>query len=291
MAQKYSDLYQNWCGELPLTWNKVLEIVQHPTEHTDKGSIPLWSFYHFVEKPVMTWAGEKAIGRNMEAIYALIVDYDNGTVQMEDLDSLIPYKHVAYSSPSNSLEVTKFRVIVPLDKPLDNKFMRCQKVRKYLCGIFGDCDPSTFDYFRRQRMPSKLPKTLYHTSVRGGNNMALDVPKIASIYDAWLVEHQVAMETALASRKTKKSVFNKTVQDLNAENYIDSLKEKFKYELGGLNMTDRGHGIVHDTLRRIVYSMRKSYIDEDEIWDFMDAHTPMGMSAEIESLIFGEIYD
>lgn len=291
MAQRYSDLYQDWCGDFPLTWNKVLYMANNPTEHIDKKLIPLWSFYHFVEKPIMTWAGEKAIGKNMEAIYALIVDYDNGTVQMSDLENIIPYKHVAYSSPSNSLEKTKFRVIVPLSEPLKNVYMRCPKVREYLCSTFGDCDPSTFDYFRRQRVPAKLPETVYCTSARSGENMTLDVPQIVSIYDEWIEYRQKQLEKALSSRKERKSVFAKTLDDIEGDNYIAKLKDKFIYELGALDMGDRGHGIVHDTLRRIVYALRKSFIDEEEIWDFMDKHTPMGMTSEIESLIYGEIYE
>lgn len=291
MAQRYADLYQNWCDDLPMTWEKLLYMVNNPTEHLDKMLIPLWSFYHLVDKPKTTWAGPLAIGKNMESIYALIVDYDDGEVKMSDLPEKFSCKYVAYSSPSNTLEKEKFRVIIPLAHPVPNRLFKCPLVREFMVGKFPGCDHSTFDYFRRQRVPSKLPETIYHTSVGVGANMALDTLEMTKIYDTWELERSQRRSRHLQKGSAKRSIFEKSVDDVEADGYLDALKEKYKQELSKLRVWDRGHGVVHETLRRIVYALRKSYMDQDEIFDYMDRHTPLGITSEIESLIYGELYD
>lgn len=291
MAQRYADLYQNWCDDFPLTWDKLLYIVDNPSEHLDKMLIPLWSFYHLVDNPKTTWNGPLAIGKNMESIYALIIDYDDGVIKMSDLPQIFSCKYVAYSSPSNSYEKEKFRVIVPLKQAVPNRLFKCPSVRNFLNEKFKGCDHSTFDYFRRQRVPSKLPETVYHTSVGVGENMGLDTLQMENIYNAWLLELEEKRSKHLQKRTVSKSIFAKSIGDIEADGYIESLKEKYKLELSSLKVWDRGHGIVHETFRRIVYALRKSYMEQDEIFEFMDRYTPMGITSEIESLIYGEIYE
>jgi hypothetical protein len=107
------------------------------------------------------------------------------------------------------------------------------------------------------------------------------------LYNEWIEENK-AKAVAVPGKSTA-SIFDKKVNEIDADNYVDNLQDKYKYELSKLNMNIRGNGIVHSTLRRIVFALRHTTMSEDEVYDFMEAHSPHGMTAEIEQLVYSRI--
>lgn len=295
MPQKYDNLFQEWADDLPLKWDGVMEKVKNPEEHESKETMPLWSFYHVSDDADQTWAGPKAIGNSMEFLLAIMVDYDDGVVQLAHVEHMFDFQFVAYSSPTSTPEKSKFRMIIPLAEPIPNKFFKCKEVRQYMMSKFPHCDESTFDYFRRQRMPCKLSSTDYQYIEKAGDRIELDVAHMESLWSEW-VEDQSRKKAEFSKPKPKStggSIFSKSVAEIEEGDYLKNLMAKYKKELADLNIYVRGNGIVHDTLRRIIYSLRKSDVPQDEILDFVDVSLrgQNNITPEIEQLVYGNIYD
>lgn len=285
MAQMYNDLYQNWADEVDLDWFKIMEMVRNPQRHDSKDTMPLWSFYHVSDKAEQTWAGPRAVGSSMEYLVAIMVDYDDGVVQLVHVEHMFDFQFVAYSSPTSSPEKSKFRMVIPLGEPLPNKYLKCKEVREYLMSLFPYCDTSTFDYFRRQRIPCVLDSTNYKYVEKGGDRIKLDHKLMKSLYEAW-----VERSKKVAPKATKTgSIFDKNIGQLEERDYLANLKNKYIKELKELNVYVRGGGVVHNTLRRIVYSLRMAEVSQDEVLEFMDKYTTGGLTNEIEQLVYGNI--
>lgn len=286
MAQYYKNLYQNWIEPISLKWDDVLIKVKNPYTYEDKNDIPLWSFYVLKPHTVDLWNGAQAIGANMQSVVALLVDFDDGDFTIEDAAKKFDFQFVAYASPSSTPEVQKFRMVVPLASAVPNIYFKVKAIRQLLCKRFAGCDESTFDYFRRQRMPGKLETTAYKFHVQQGDRLKLDVDYFEALYKQFKAENSQKVKATLS----KESIFKQSKDELSTLEMVDSMKKTYSEELKALDTTNRGGGIVHDTFRRIVYALRKAGMPEDEVLQFMLAHINDCVQ-EIEGLVYSDIHD
>lgn len=291
MPQIYENLFQNWIDDLPIKWGGVLDKVRRPNQYDSKDKIPLWSFYALKPETTDLWCGPQAIGANMKSITALLIDYDGGIFTMEDAKREFGFQFVAYSSPSSRADHPKFRMIVPLAEPVSNKYFKVKKIRELLCRKFAGCDNSTFDYFRRQRMPAVLPDTDYSYHEQEGDRLSLDQVYYEAMYQEWVRESTRKMEAPLS----KKSIFGQSKAELETLNMVGNMKNRYASELKRLKIFERGNGVVHDTFRKVAYALRKSGVPQDEIVEFFATNLPgqrqHNVTKEIEDLIYGDIHE
>lgn len=96
---------------------------------------------------------------NVESVSCLVLDYDSGATIESVQEQLKDVIHVGYTSFSHSPERHKFRVIIPLSRPVPADLMKKPKdsersILPALVDMFGGIDVTTFDCARSFFMPS-----------------------------------------------------------------------------------------------------------------------------------------
>ena len=134
-------------------WNRL---IKNPLVIDDKHDAPLMIFgsmadYVEIDKE----SGQpRCTGANIEEIYALPVDIDNGcTMEMFERD-FHKYSYQLYTTYSwhNGKEGDRFRVFFPLKEPIKVKWLE-GPVKQYLRNLFSMADQSCFDRGHWQVLP------------------------------------------------------------------------------------------------------------------------------------------
>lgn len=99
----------------------------------------------------------RCIGANIESIYCLQLDYDNGNMSIDRFKKEYgQYRFTLYTSFSHGYKnpgTDRFRVILPLSSPLPVHVLQCPRVKENLKWWWPDCDETCFDCGHWQLLP------------------------------------------------------------------------------------------------------------------------------------------
>ena len=132
-----------------------LNLLHNPFVVPNKEDAPLGLFGTLVDNPVLNpmTLQPQYIAANIASIYYLQLDYDSSCSIDEWIADHKGLSYALYTSHSHGYKGThdRFRVIVPLDKPLETT-MQDYYFKKVMVNEWG-CDPSCFDRGHCQLVP------------------------------------------------------------------------------------------------------------------------------------------
>lgn len=104
------------------TWKELVEFIrdQEKVLYTDKKDCPLISLCSYGDKP--SRKGYLRHAENVEAVYGIELDYDDGTVTPEEAHDRLKkqrIRSVIYTSPSYKPDFPKWRALLPLSRPCE----------------------------------------------------------------------------------------------------------------------------------------------------------------------------
>lgn len=134
-------------------WNRL---IANPLVFDDKADAPLMIFGSMTENvEIDVESGNpRCIKDNIEEIYALPVDVDNGTTMEEFERDFHRYSYQLYTTYSwhNGKPGDRFRVFFPLKEPINVKWL-VPPVKKILMSLFDMADKTCFDRGHFQCLP------------------------------------------------------------------------------------------------------------------------------------------
>jgi hypothetical protein len=265
---------ESWSGDqlqsnyrvVPFDWDKMISFAQQPyiadtldgydpnlDPKDNRKCIPLWAFYTPKDQIVKLRPNGKPSGciDNMYVMHTLQIDFDDG-IKMDDvIDKWKDYTYLCFTTPSHSLEKDKFRLIVPLDCGYVADIFRFREIKQEMLNMVEGCDKSTFDSFRKQRMPGKMHiDSPYRYEVNTGK--LYNIPEyICDMYDELSEAEEEEKNKPLVKyggNKSNSNIFTMPIEDINKSedailDYVDSV-------LSNLDFNFKGGGVVNAALLR-----------------------------------------
>ena len=283
IVQYYKSIYDKFTNH-QTDWDKIKYYVANPaTRYTSKSDVPLWSFYVPRKDLQPNEAGEyTGNGDNMEYCYALMVDYDDGVKIDDFIDKFPTMKYLLYTSFRSCDELNKFRVIIPLAKPLDNKYMKSPVNKNILLEMFDGCDKSTINVFRKQKIPALDPANpqnyRYHINTTG---------------DLLTINHDLFHDNWVESQKKPESRYRHNdhrytqIKGLFVPKELDvaeCTELACRKQMRDINFYKRGTGNVHFQLCQIYGKMKKVGFDSYYITSMMCEYASNDAYNEIEQI-------
>lgn len=133
-------------------WN---DLIANPKVIREKKEAPLVIWGSHVERPELTDDGYmRCTGANVEEIYALPIDVDNGTTMESFERDYSRYAYQLYTTHSwhNGKPGDRFRVFFPLREPIKVRWL-VPPVKEILRNMFDMADSSCFDQGHWQKLP------------------------------------------------------------------------------------------------------------------------------------------
>jgi hypothetical protein len=134
-------------------WNRL---IANPIVLSDKKNAPLAIWGSIVARPEIDQSSgyPRCIKENIDEIYALPVDVDNGTTMEEFERDFHRYSYQLYTTYSwhNGKPGDRFRVFFPLKEPINVKWL-VPPVKKILMSLFDMADKTCFDRGHWQCLP------------------------------------------------------------------------------------------------------------------------------------------
>jgi len=158
-----------------------LRLLRKPFVCANKEEAPLSIYGTLVPNPVRNPVTMKAqyIGANIGSLYFLQLDYDSSCSIDEWIADHKGLSYALYTSHSHGYKGSydRFRVIVPLDKPLDCD-LQDYYFKKVMVNEWG-CDPSCFDRGHAQLIPIiREEKSPYRSEYVKGKPYSIDWKKV-----------------------------------------------------------------------------------------------------------------
>lgn len=150
----------------------LVKMVQQPAIYPAKESVPVALYGRMVDRPVLNDNGQvRPLGMNIDSLAYYQLDFDDGAYtidgfidEFKDKFAFILYTSYSYGFKEND----RFRVVIPLDEPLQCKYMGSY-FKKALDGVFH-CDSSCHDRAHMQCIPAiRAPGAPYRFHI---NNIA-----------------------------------------------------------------------------------------------------------------------
>lgn len=138
-----------------LNRTQFIQLLQHPTVITDKASAPLAIWGIMTENVQLDEASgmPRNIGNNIDRIYALQLDYDDGTTIGQFIETYSEWEFYLYTSYSYGFKQgDRFRVIMPLAEPI-MKDLYNPLTKQHLCQHFRGADETFKDWGHWQILP------------------------------------------------------------------------------------------------------------------------------------------
>jgi len=275
------------CKEVTKSWNDICSMVTSP--YSLKGTeSKLWSFYilkgHMGEYGML--AGNK---NNVHSVLAMQIDYDDGVTTIEAFcNKFKDYTFVLYTSKSHSDACHKFRVVMPLKKPVLGEVYASKSSREHLKTIFTGCDKTTFDAWRKQRIPHTSDKTIkYEYIINKGIFYELDVELLTNLY---MQDRTRYNSTCFGSVSIDIDPFNSTLEEIYEANKLKGLIDYYSSELNSINWLKRSSGEdVHARSRRCIYALRMNGLGSDEVFSLVMGYAPNQLRKEMYDLTHGDI--
>lgn len=150
-------------------WSQVLVDLATPREAAEKSTLPGWSLATFRE--------DRRAKANVEAVHALVLDDDSGTVTLDDAaaewtgcDGLV------FTTHSHTPERPRHRTILALSRSVTAD--EYERLYRWACSRIPTLDPHTCDASRLWFVPAHRPGAIFETRrLEGG---PLDVDAILS---------------------------------------------------------------------------------------------------------------
>lgn len=133
-------------------WNTL---IANPMVIRDKSEAPLVIWGIPTRRPELTDEGAmRCTGANVEEIYALPIDVDNGTTMEAFEKDFHRYAYQLYTTHSwhNGKPGDRFRVFFPLKEPIKVRWL-VPPVKEILRGMFDMADSCCFDMGHWQKLP------------------------------------------------------------------------------------------------------------------------------------------
>lgn len=154
------------------TWKSFCEAFgKHPVQSKKDG--PAWSPLSYIE-------GGTRNNENVDQVFMAVIDVDNGTPHEVVLERFAGYACLAHSSYTHSLDLQKYRIILPLAAPV--KSAEWRPVWARINQLAGGCnDASTKDPARLYYKPAHPPGTDHHfVKIQNGALISVDdLPELA----------------------------------------------------------------------------------------------------------------
>ena len=182
-TMRYLEAPQGW-------WDATLV---NPPVFPNKGKCPLAIFGTPVPSPEhdMDSGSMRCIGANLQSIYTLAIDYDNGISIEQFKDEYRDRQYSLYSSYSYGVKPgDRFRVIVPLDKPLPCELLTCKRVKQNLLFNWHGVDECCFDRGHWQILPARNPAGEYIYYKNKGERWDFDLDS----YRQWKAQEDAERE-------------------------------------------------------------------------------------------------
>jgi predicted P-loop ATPase len=157
-----------WTPQEPITWqNLSMEFASHSLRASKDGE--LWA-------PVSVSATATRKNEDVFEVYALVLDFDSGVTPEEALDPIrfLGLAWIGHSSHSHSPDKPKFRIIVPLSRPVPRDNWRI--IWTWASANIGiGADPACKNTNRVYYTPSCPPEKSEHIWSESEDGRALDV--------------------------------------------------------------------------------------------------------------------
>ena len=117
-----------------MQWENLIPLLMKPRVVTHKTDVKLISGCSF--------SGDTRNNQCVDMRHLLLLDFDDGTHYNWFISTYLEYEFVVYTSFSHSKELPKFRVVIPLEVPVDA--IEFSNAKKTLLGIFPGVDEASF---------------------------------------------------------------------------------------------------------------------------------------------------
>ena len=166
------NIYSEFMQQGTIDTATLTRMVRQPGIYPAKESVPVALYGRMVDRPVLNDNGQiRPLGMNIESLTYYQLDFDDGAYtidgfidEFKDNFAFILYTSYSYGFKEND----RFRVVIPLDEPLQCKDMGTY-FKKALDGVFR-CDSSCHDRAHMQCIPAiRAPDAPYRFHI---NNIA-----------------------------------------------------------------------------------------------------------------------
>lgn len=148
--------YSRYMKPIRVTSDQWNRLIATPMIKKNKDKAPLMIFGSMTEQVEIDQDSglPRCTGANIEELYALPVDVDNGTTMESFERDFHRYSYQLYTTYSwnNGKPGDRFRVFFPLKEPLKVKWLE-GPVKEYLLSLFDMADPTCFDKGHWQVLP------------------------------------------------------------------------------------------------------------------------------------------
>ena len=167
-----ANIYSDFMQQGTIDTATLVKMVQQPAIYPAKESVPVALYGRMVDRPVLNDNGQvRPLGMNIDSLTYYQLDFDDGAYtidgfidEFKDKFAFILYTSYSYGFKEND----RFRVVIPLDEPLQCKYMGSY-FKKALDGVFH-CDSSCHDRAHMQCIPAiRAPGAPYRFHI---NNIA-----------------------------------------------------------------------------------------------------------------------
>ena len=273
------------CRNMDFSWDEVTYMVKHPRFFKGNGSeIQLWSFYNLISDPIIGEFGHpRGIADNVKEVVCMQIDFDGGRTIQSFAKEFKEYTWALYTSKSHISALHKFRVVMPLDKPVARELFSNKKSKEYLMNLFKGCDKTTFDRWRKQRVPYVTPESVhqYKYHINDGVLYSLDRSTLLTNYEEAKVMYSRSGNASTVDLNA--SILDMTFDELEEVNKLNSLINIYEDELNSINWLNRGAGEdVHSRARRVIYSLRMNGMGSSEVYNFVMSYCPHKPNLEKE---------
>lgn len=286
-------LHSGVCQNIDFSWDEVKYMIKHPRYFKGSGSeIQLWSFYNLIDAPELGEFGNpRGIANNVKEVTCMQIDYDGGKTIQSFVKEFDGYTYALYTSKSHSTALNKFRVIIPLAQHIPRDYYSCKMSKEYLQSLFPGCDKTTFDKWRKQRVPYVTPDSVHHYKchITEGKLFALDM----NILHSNMVESVDIYKKRVYSNDVVNmngDFLTTSFDDIERINKLNYLLDKYKDELSSIHWLDRGNGEnVHERSRTVIYSLRMNGMHPSDVYDLVMSYCPHkeSLQKEMHDMCFG----
>lgn len=226
-----------------ITSEDWLRMLREPPVFPDKAKAPLAIYGTMVSNPepvkVRGIYRPRCTGDNVESIYALQLDYDNGFSIRQFCDHYAKYRFTLYTSYSYGFKPNdRFRVVLPLATPMPCYLLNNKRVRNNLLWHFPNVDESCTVRGHFQILPCIRAKGAPYLFTQNKDGKLWGGDDFWADYDRWVKED----EAEFARRREEAKANPKEVN-------IDELTQKM---LDELNLIPVGQGQRHSACKRIL---------------------------------------
>lgn len=276
------------CKEVTKSWKDICDMVINPERLPQGREAKLWSFY-VLKGNIGEYGLLQGNKDNVHSVIAMQIDYDDGVTTIDSFcKRFSEYTFVLYTSKSHSDACHKFRVVMPLRKPMLGEVYASKSSREHLKTIFTGCDKTTFDAWRKQRIPHTSDKTIkYEYRINKGGFYELDNELLTSLY---IADKQKYNSCGFGSVSIDIDPFNSTLDEIYEAGKLKGLIDYYSEELNSINWLKRSSGEdVHSRSRRCIYALRMNGMGSDDVYSLVMGYAPSQLRKEMYDLCYGEV--